>query len=111
MVEQPASPLHALSQTTAAILACGRCHDAVLGLAPGTLVQTQDRPHWQSQQQLWLLMPSVLLPCAIKLLLPAAGTNENPLHQQHVRSFLIGLIDQCSKCAICIQCVAWLVGA
>jgi hypothetical protein len=66
-----------LGQTTVTVLACGCCCDALRNLiaAPGTQLQQVggDTQRWRFEQQLLLLLPSVLLPCADSLLPPGTG--------------------------------------
>jgi hypothetical protein len=58
---------------TAALMVCTRRCEAVLSLASGeTSAARQPEPQWQVEQQLWLLLPTVVLPGA-SCLVSASG--------------------------------------
>jgi hypothetical protein len=75
--------LHQLSTALAAYAACFNALQKYVGLIDG-----------QFKQQLWLLLPSVLLPCASKLLLlPAASTRTDPIPLEQQQSTAVGVLD------------------
>ena len=65
-------------QLESALLVCGACCAASShllhssGTGSGVPDEQQQQHRWQYEQQLWQLLPTVLLPCASSLLLPGA---------------------------------------
>jgi hypothetical protein len=88
--EQPPSRHQAINRLTAVVNVCGAYHNAVLGFLSSSSGQQSDvqrglqgqQQRWQFEQQLCLLLPAVMLPCASNiLLLLAADTPNDPLQQ------------------------------
>ena len=81
----------AAAKLRTALTVCTICCKAGARRVPGeTSTAGQQQQQWLFEQQLWLLLPTVLLPCARSLLSP----NGQPLLQQHrlVTSCVLSLL-------------------
>ena len=73
-------------------IACYDCFDAfeemVLRHRRGAVVPAEQQQRWPYEQQLWQLVPAVLLPCASSLLLPGAAQQIQRYSKGEVRELL-----------------------
>ena len=85
MVEQLPSPSQVISRLALGAHLINTYHLTVryAFCSQGERERETQRQRWRYEQQLWLLLPTVLVPCANNLLLLADGTITDP-SQQHV---------------------------
>jgi hypothetical protein len=94
---------HLLRQLQTIFAACAGCYNAAASLcsAPPQKQTCAEQRRWQFEQQVWLLLPLVLLPSANRILLqPAASTPIEPAQQQMEEECVAGLIEQSGKALI-----------
>ena len=105
--EQQPSLGQVIDRLAVVLCVCGMYHIAVTDLFSSSPEQQGgvkrglqgDQQRWQFEQQLWLLLPAVMLPCASNiLLLPAAGTPRDPsLHPVEVATCAAKLLQQSNQ--------------
>jgi hypothetical protein len=92
-----------LGRTSATVMACICCCDTFSKMVQSGGQQAGGDPQrWRFEQQLWLLLPSVLLPCASSLLLPgaASGRPEDPAQQQRNEANAVFVLNLCSNALV-----------
>ena len=92
------------------LTACIGCYSAVAGACAAPAPQQQgsgaaEQQRWQNEQQLWLLLPLVLLPCASKVLLLAqhqadAGIQRDAAHLQAEERCVCLLLEQSGRALV-----------
>ena len=82
--------------------ACAGCYNAAAMLCARAPEQQTDaeQQRWRYEQQLWLLLPSMLLPSASNLLRLSVSMPLDPLQQLMERECLAGLLEQSGKALI-----------
>jgi hypothetical protein len=86
------------------LAACTGCYTAAACACAAPAPQQQGeaaQQRWRFEQQLWLLLPSVLLPCANNLLLQAAaGIPADPQQQQSEEECVVRLLEQSGRALV-----------